>query len=324
MTGGAGYIGQHVVRAALTRGHRVVVIDNLSSGSAELLPEAAQLVVGAVEDPEALDEAFGLGVTGVVHLAALKSVDESIEKPLDYTRVNVEGTRCVLETMVRHQVPWIVYSSSAAVYGEVADGIPVAEEAPTQPVNPYGRSKLVGEWLLRDVAAAHPLSWVALRYFNVAGSRAPNLADRGARNLVPVAVRAVAEGRRPVVFGDDYATADGTCVRDYIHVVDLADAHLAAFARASRGDASGIYNVGTGRGASVLEVMAALSRATGRDLSPVVGPRRPGDPASVVADTRRVSRGLSWRARYGIDEIVRSAWEAAVSPSRAGMSVDTS
>ena len=209
----------------------MVVLDDVSSGAGELLPDGVPLVVGSVDDPAVLDEAFAHGVSGVVHLAALKSVEESIEHPLDYFRVNVEGTRSLLAAMARHGVRQIVYSSSAAVYGDVASGTLVDEEAPTIPVNPYGETKLIGEWLLRDAARALDLSWVALRYFNVAGAGSPELADRGVSNLVPAVIREAAQGRSPVVFGDDYPTPDGTCVRDYVHVVDLAEAHLAAVSR---------------------------------------------------------------------------------------------
>lgn len=311
VTGGAGYIGQHVVRALLDVGDRVVVLDDVSSGAGELLPDGVPLVVGSVDDPAALDEAFGHGVSGVVHLAALKSVEESVAHPLDYYRVNVEGTRYLLEAMARHRVRQLVYSSSAAVYGDVAGGTLIDEDAPTIPVNPYGETKLIGEWLVRDAARASDLSWVALRYFNVAGAGPPELADRGVSNLVPAVIREAAQGRPPVVFGNDYPTPDGTCVRDYVHVVDLAEAHLAALSWVELGDAAGVYNVGTGRGASVLEVVASLSSAMGREVVPAIGPRRAGDPASVVADTRRISQDLGWRARFGIDEIVTSAWAAA-------------
>ncbi len=250
-----------------------------------------------------------------MHLAALKSVEESVERPLAYYQVNVEGTRCVLAAMARHAVRHIVYSSSAAVYGDVAEGVLIDEESPTIPVNPYGETKLIGEWLVRDAARASDLSWVALRYFNVAGAGSPDLADPGVHNLVPVVIREVAQGRSPVVFGDDYPTPDGTCVRDYVHVLDLAEAHVAAVARVRLGDCSGVYNVGTGHGASVLDVVEAVSRASGREVVPTRGRRRPGDPASVVADTSRITQDLKWRARFGLDEIVSSAWRAASPPA---------
>ena len=265
VTGGAGYIGQHVVRALLDVGHRVVVLDDLSTGRRELIPAEVPFVLGSVDDPAALDEAFATGISAVVHLAALKSVSESVEQPLAYYRVNVEGTRCLLEAMHRHEVRHIVYSSSAAVYGDVAGEAPVTEEAQAIPVNPYGESKLVGEWLVRGVSARE---WDVLDRASIlqrgrAGS--PELADPGTHNLVPAVIRAGLAGDSPVVFGDDYPTRDGTCVRDYVHVADLADAHVAAFAWLLGGGESGVYNVGTGRGASVLEVVESLGRAMGRE-----------------------------------------------------------
>lgn len=311
VTGGAGYIGQHVVRALRAQGYDVLVLDDLSSGRRELLPDDVPLVVGSITDRASLDESVGSGVSGVVHLAALKSVEESVGRPLEYFGTNVEGTRLLLEAMTRHGVRELVYSSTAAVYGEVVGDHPLDEEAATIPVNPYGESKLVGEWIARDLARASGISCVALRYFNVAGAGSPELVDPGTHNLVPVLIRSVLQGVEPEVFGDDYPTPDGTCIRDYVHVTDLADAHVAAVAAARRDRGWRVYNVGTGRGASVLEVVQTLSRVAAREIQPRIGPRRSGDPASVIADPGLIARELGWRARYGIDDIVRSAWLAA-------------
>ena len=291
----------------------MVVLDDLSSGRRELIPSGVPLVSGSIDDPTALDEAMAMNVSGVVHLAALKSVVESVEKPLAYFRINVGGTRCLLEAMNRHGVSHIVYSSSAAVYGDVPGQAPVTEEAVAIPLNPYGESKLVGEWLVRAAARAYGLSWTGLRYFNVAGAGTPELADQGTGNLVPAVIQAVMAGESPMVFGDDYPTRDGTCIRDYVHVADLAEAHVAALAWLLKGGQSGVYNVGTGRGASVLEVVQSVAHSAGRDIRPTIGARRPGDPASVIADTSRIARNIGWRAQFGIEEIVGSAWLAASS-----------
>ena len=319
ITGGAGYIGQHVVRVFLARGHEVVVLDDLSSGRAELLPAGVEVVRVSVTDEDAVAGAFAArSVTGVVHLAGLKAADESVERPLDYYHVNAVGTVSLLRAMGRCAIPTLLFSSSAAVYGDTATGV-VTEDSATRPLNPYGSSKLMGEQVIKDAAAAADLSWVALRYFNVAGAGEPALVDRGERNLVPRALRAVQRGDRPVVYGQDYPTPDGTCVRDYIHVADLADAHLAAAERAAAGaDARSdrqssvgeVYNVGCGVGASVLEVLACAGEVTGRPIDPELAGRRAGDPAMVVADVGKIRRDLGWSASRGLAEMVSSTWDA--------------
>ncbi len=314
VTGGAGYIGQHVVRAFGERGHEVVVLDDLSSGRAELLPPGVELVEASVVDEDAVAAALrSHRATGVVHLAGLKAADESVERPLDYYEVNTTGTVRLLRAMARTGVTALLFSSSAAVYGDGPSGL-VTETSPTQPINPYGSSKLMGERVIADAAAAQGFSWVALRYFNVAGARARELVDRGERNLIPRALRAVQHGRRPTVFGQDYPTPDGTCVRDYIHVWDLARAHLVAAERAAAGGAHAVYNVGCGRGASVLEVLDCVRRVTGTGLEPDLAPRRPGDPAMVVADVTAIARDLGWTAEHDLDDMVGSTWD--------GMSAD--
>jgi UDP-glucose 4-epimerase len=312
LTGGAGYIGAHVIRSLQDAGHEVVVVDDLSTGLRRKIPADVAFVRADVADRAAMTRALSShGVTGVVHLAAKKAVAESVARPLDYYRHNILGALALAEAMVEVGVRNLVYSSSAAVYGDVKVES-VTEATPTWPVSPYGRSKLVGEWVFADAARAHGLSCVALRYFNVAGAGADDLGDTGAFNLVPMALRAVCQGRRPQIFGADYPTPDGTCVRDYIHVADLADAHAAA-AGATAASAPGeyvAYNIGRGVGASVREVMAQVSQAVGRDVDPEVVGRRPGDPARIVGSVDAVRDGLGWTGERDLADMVSSAWSA--------------
>jgi UDP-glucose 4-epimerase len=310
LTGGAGYIGAHVLRALQDAGHGVVVIDDLSTGEQRKVPDDVTLVRADVADRDVVAAALrDHEVEGVVHLAAKKAVGESVERPLHYYRQNVDGLVSLLEAMSLAGVGRMVFSSSAAVYGDPSGDL-VTEDAPTVPTSPYGETKLAGEWITRDVGRAHGLSWTSLRYFNVAGAGAPELGDTGAFNLVPLALRALTSGRRPQVFGDDYPTPDGTCVRDYIHVADLADAHVAAVAHVSSGRRADVFNVGTGRGYSVREVIAAIGAATGLDTTYDVVDRRPGDPARVVASAQRIGTELGWTAARDLDDIARSAWAA--------------
>ncbi|GAA4772254.1 UDP-glucose 4-epimerase GalE [Actinomycetospora chlora] len=319
VTGGAGYIGAHTARALRARGDAVVVLDDLSSGLAERVDDDVALVRASVLDGDAVAAAITEHrLDGVMHFAARKSVPDSVARPLHYWHENVEGLRTVLAAATGAGVERFVYSSSAAVYGATS-GAAVAEDAACAPVNPYGTTKLAGEWLLADLHAATGLRYVALRYFNVAGARDARLADRGRENLVPIALDAVAAGRAPTVFGTDYDTPDGSCVRDFVHVDDLADAHVAATALLDDPDrpCAETLNVGVGRGYSVLEVVAAIARATGRPVEPVRGGRRPGDPPAVVADTTRIRERLGWTARHDLDDIVTSAWAARTADARA-------
>lgn len=309
VTGGAGYIGAHTVRALRARGDAVVVLDDLSTGLAERVDDDVPLVRASTLDEDTVAATLAdHDLDGVMHFAARKSVPESVARPLWYWRENVEGLRSVLAACDRAGVGRFVYSSSAAVYGATAGGA-VGEDDPCEPVNPYGTTKLAGEWLLADVHRATGLRYVALRYFNVAGARDARLADRGQANLVPIALDAVARGSAPTVFGTDYDTPDGSCVRDFVHVDDLADAHVAATALLDAPGAETL-NVGVGRGFSVLEVMATVARIADTPVEPVLAARRPGDPASVVADVSRIAERLGWRARHDLDDIVASAWEA--------------
>ncbi|NED10561.1 UDP-glucose 4-epimerase GalE [Streptomyces sp. SID9124] len=311
VTGGAGYIGAHVVRAMLAGGQRVVVFDDLSTGSADKVPAGVPLVTGSVLDRGALDAAIGEhGVTGVVHIAAKKQVGESVERPLYYYRENVTGLEVLLESMVAAGVGRLVFSSSAAVYG-MPDVDLVTETTPCAPMSPYGETKLVGEWLIHAAARAHGLRCASLRYFNVAGAAEPELADAGAYNLIPMVFERLEAGESPRIFGDDYATPDGTCVRDYIHVEDIASAHLAAARRLESAEAGTdlTLNIGRGEGSSVREMVDRILKVTGNEDTAVeVVPRRPGDPARVIAGADRIRAELDWSARYGVDEMIDSAW----------------
>ncbi|WP_436738608.1 UDP-glucose 4-epimerase GalE [Streptomyces sp. BBFR102] len=311
ITGGAGYIGAHVVRALAEAGEDAVVLDDLSTGVEGRLPASATLVRGTTLDRPLLDEIFAdHSITGVIHLAAKKQVGESVSVPLRYYHDNVEGLRVLLAATVAAGVDSFVLSSSAAVYG-MTDVDLVTEQTPCAPMSPYGETKLAGEWLVRATGRAHGLRTACLRYFNVAGAGAPELADTGVFNIVPMVFERLTDGVPPQIFGDDYPTADGTCVRDYIHVVDLAEAHVAA-ARALAATTAGedlTVNVGSGQGVSVRELVDLINEVTGKHIAPVVLPRRPGDPARVVASTERAADALGWRARLTPRDMVASAWE---------------
>ncbi|MFC8372125.1 UDP-glucose 4-epimerase GalE [Streptomyces sp. NPDC057239] len=315
ITGGAGYIGAHVVRAMTEAGERAVVYDDLSTGRADRVPDGVPLVVGSTLDGERVARALtDHEVTGVVHLAAKKQVAESLSLPLHYYRENVESLRVLLDAVTAAGVRSFVFSSSAAVYG-MPDVDLVTEETPCVPMSPYGETKLAGEWLVRATGRAAGLSTACLRYFNVAGAARPDLADTGVSNLIPMIFEKLADDLPPHVFGDDYPTPDGTCVRDYIHVVDLAEAHVAA-ARALRA-APGrdlTLNIGRGEGVSVREVIDRVNTLTGHDRPPVVTPRRPGDPPRVVASADRAATELGWKARHAIDDMITSAWAGRQHP----------
>ncbi|MFF8602596.1 UDP-glucose 4-epimerase GalE [Streptomyces sp. NPDC015232] len=313
ITGGAGYIGSHVVRAMTQAGESVVVLDDLSTGYAERLPEGVPLVVGSTLDRELLDKTIAeYGVTGVVHLAAKKQVGESVELPLHYYRENVVGLTVLLEAVAAGGVRNFLFSSSAAVYG-MPDVDLVTEDTPCLPMSPYGETKLAGEWLVRAAGKAHGISTACLRYFNVAGAATPELADTGVFNLVPMVFERLDAGESPRIFGDDYDTPDGTCIRDYIHVEDLADAHLVAARKLAEWAAAGeprdlTVNIGRGEGVSVREMVDLINEITGHSVEPAVTPRRPGDPARVVASAARIESELGWRARHDVRDMISSAW----------------
>ncbi|MFD7863518.1 UDP-glucose 4-epimerase GalE [Streptomyces sp. NPDC059783] len=311
ITGGAGYIGAHVVRAMREAGERVVVLDDLSTGRPERLADGVELVRGSVSDRALLDRVLaGHAVSGVVHLAAKKQVGESVERPLHYYRENVTGLTVLLEAVVAAGVRSFLFSSSAAVYGVPAAEL-ITEEEPCVPINPYGETKLAGEWLVRAVGRAHGLSTGCLRYFNVAGAAEPGLADLGVFNVIPMFFDRLTRGEGPRIFGADYPTPDGTGIRDYIHVADLADAHLAVARQLAERDEPGdlTVNIGRGEGVSVRELADLVAEVTGLSTEPVVEPRRPGDAAKAVASCDRISGELGWTARRGVRDMVESAWE---------------
>ncbi len=323
LTGGAGYIGAHIVRSLQNLGIGVVVLDDMTDGVLENIPSDVPLVKANILDTAVVESALrDHHIRGVIHLAAKKAVGESVERPLHYYEQNVLGTHSLLTAMERVGVRNVMFSSSAAVYGETGLEV-VNEESPTVPTSPYGETKLISEWMIKDQARAVGLSYVSLRYFNVAGAGSAELGDRGVFNLVPIVLRALTRGERPKVFGADYPTRDGSCIRDYIHVADLAEAHGAAVVHLNTHHDSGpqtmrAYNVGTGTGTTVLEVMDAVRSVTGIDFDPEIVSRRAGDPARVVGSPERITRELGWAAKRDLHDMVASAWEAfqAFPPTR--------
>lgn len=310
VTGGAGYIGSHVVRALQASGRSVVVLDDLSSGVESKVPADVPFIRASVLDRAAVEQTLrDYDIDGVIHLAAKKAAGESVYVPLEYYRENVLGMLTLLEAMRETNVRRLVYSSSAAVYGTPATN-PISEDFPLQPESPYGETKVVGEWLARDSGGAHEFSWIALRYFNVAGAASDDLGDPSVNNLVPMVFRALGEGKRPQIFGDDYPTPDGTCIRDYIHVTDLAEAHIAAAERCEQEHMALALNVGRGVGSSVREVMDVISDVIGRDVDAQVVARRAGDPPASTAATELIANTLGWHARYDLRDMVTSAWSA--------------
>jgi UDP-glucose 4-epimerase len=323
VTGGAGYIGSHMVHELHDAGESVVAIDDLSTGFRSALPKTVPLVVGDVgEDAMVADLIRTHGVTAIIHFAASIVVPDSVRDPLGYYRNNTMNARALLEAAVKTGVKHFIFSSTAAVYGNPAY-VPVAEDAPLAPMSPYGSSKLMSEIMLRDVAAAHALGYVILRYFNVAGADPKQRTGQstiGATHLIKVAVE-TALGLRPrmEVYGTDYATPDGTCIRDYIHVSDLVRAHSAALAHLRGGGASATFNCGYGHGSSVLEVIEAVKRVSGHEVAVRLAPRRPGDPVAIVADATRIRAELGWTPQLDdLDTIVEHAlaWERRLAATR--------
>ncbi|WP_313409062.1 UDP-glucose 4-epimerase GalE [Aeromicrobium sp.] len=311
VTGGAGYIGAHVVRALGRAGLDSVVVDDLSSGHREFVdPDVPFLDLNVLQGEQLVERLADHSIDAVIHLAAFKYAGVSVERPLHTWSQNVVGTLSLLEAMAQLDVGAIVFSSSAAVYG-TPDVPLVTEQTVTSPQSPYGESKLVGEWMIRDQAVASGLRHTSLRYFNVVGSGEPDLYDSSPHNLFPLVIRALTQGQQPKIFGDDYATPDGTCVRDYVHVADLALAHVSAVRRLLEGaDVEPVYNLGSGDGVSVREIMDSVAKATGIDFSPQVLGRRRGDPARIVASGELAARDLDWKMRHTLDDMVASAWQA--------------
>jgi len=316
VTGGAGYIGSHVVRALLEADLGVVVVDDLSTGLEQFVPATVPFVHGSLLDGDLVTRALhDHDVDGVIHIAGFKYAGVSVQRPLHTYEQNVSAMVTLLKAMDTAGVDKFVFSSSAATFG-TPDVDLVTEDTATRPESPYGETKLIGEWILNDVGRASGLRHTSLRYFNVVGSGSPELFDVSPHNLFPLVFDMLYRGETPRINGDDYPTPDGTCVRDYIHVADLALAHVAAAQRLTAGDpVEPVYNLGSGDGTSVREIMTAIRTVTGIDFEPTINPRRPGDPARIVASGEKARRDLDWQMRHSLDEMVASAWDAR---SRAG------
>ncbi len=323
VTGGAGYIGSHMVHELVDAGDPVVVLDNLSTGFRYLIPASVPFVSGSTGDRELVAKVIEqYGVTAIIHFAASIVVPDSLRDPLGYYHNNTMNTCALLDTAIDCGVRQFIFSSTAAVYGN-ADAPSLREDAPTVPISPYGTSKLMSEIMLHDAGRAHGLRFVILRYFNVAGADPRGRTGQsspGATHLIKVACEA-AVGKRPKmsVYGTDYPTPDGTCIRDYIHVSDLARAHSAALGHLRRGGASMTFNAGYGRGCSVFEVVDAVRRVSGRDFQVEIEGRRPGDPAALVANVERIRSSLPWQPQFqDIDTIVAHAlaWEKRLAGKR--------
>jgi len=316
VTGGAGYIGSHMVWKLLDEGEQVVVIDRLSTGFDWAVPAEAELVVGDIGDQELVEGVIRRrGVDAIIHFAGSIIVPESVADPLGYYLNNTVKSRALIESAVKAGVPHFIFSSTAAIYG-TPEKVPVAEDAPAKPESPYGTSKLMTEWMLRDTAAAHDFAYAALRYFNVSGAD-PKMrtgqSTKGATHLIKVASE-TATGKRPFmeIYGTDYPTPDGTCIRDYIHVADLVEAHYLALAKLREGGGSIIANCGYGRGYSVREVVDTVKKVIGRDFEVRLRGRRPGDAVTVVANADRARSDFDWTPRFDdLETIVSHAveWE---------------
>ena len=311
VTGGAGYIGSHACKALAAAGFTPVTFDSLVGGHREAV-KWGPFEEGDLLDRDRLSRLFAdYHFAGAMHFAAFIAVGESVVDPGKYYRNNVGGTVALLDAMVEHGVPALVFSSTAAVYG-TPEAVPIPEDAPLVPINPYGRSKLTSERIIADYSAAHGLRHAVLRYFNACGADPDGETGESHEpetHLIPLALDAASGNGQLTVFGEDYPTSDGTCVRDYIHVTDLADAHVAAFKSLLAGGESMALNLGTGRGISNREVLDGIARVTGRKVPHTVGQRRPGDPAELVADPSLAEATLGWKAkRSDIDTIVETAW----------------
>ena len=309
VTGGAGYIGAHVAAELLKAGYSVRIYDDFSNGLHKRVDGSFRdIVEGDILDREKLIHAMH-GVDAVIHLAAKKAVEESVKNPLKYYENNVGGTLNLLAAMTVKGVKKIVFSSSAAVYSP-NDKDAVEETDPTVPLSPYGATKLLSEELITTVGNAEQISHISLRYFNVVGAAIPSFGDNSKDNLVPKVFLALKNGKRPQIYGTDYPTPDGTCIRDYIHVQDLALAHVAALKKTESGFVSSIYNVGSGNGYSVREMMDQLSATLGKDINPEESPARAGDSPKLIASTAKIERELGWKPSATLKEMIDSSWAA--------------
>ena len=314
VAGGAGYIGAHVVHLLLERGEKVIVVDDLSYGSASRIGDSKLLKLD-IADMSSIEPLVNVmledNVQSVIHFAARKQVGESVEKPAWYYQQNVGGMANLLLAMEKASVKEMIFSSSAAVYGAPPVSV-VKEDINKKPINPYGASKLIGEEMLQACEKAWGLKWAALRYFNVAGAGSDQLGDPAILNLIPMVLDRLAKGEQPKIFGNDYPTPDGTCVRDYIHITDLAVAHINAmeYLRKNEHFEFHSFNVGTGKGTSVKEIIDVIEKVSGMKLDPEILPRRKGDPPQLIGDVTRIGKVLGWKAKYGLEEMVQSAWNA--------------
>ncbi len=306
LTGGAGYIGSHVAKDLLASNFEVCIIDDLSTGLKERIPDKVNFYQGTLLDEKFLTEVFSKEeISGVIHLAAKKSVGESMEKPNLYFEENVLGLLNLLNQINSHQIKNIVYSSSAAVYGEPSDPL-VSEASPTLPTSVYGETKLIGEWIIQKSG----LNSIILRYFNVAGAGEPKLGDTATDNVIPKVFKALSKGKTPEIFGDDYPTPDGTCIRDYVHVSDLAFAHVLSAKKLEDSVYSNIFNVGTGNGVSVKQLFDQIKETTSNNFNHLVTARRAGDPAATVADVTKIQNELNFKSKFELPDMAISAWQA--------------
>lgn len=314
VTGGCGYIGAHVVHALHEQGQQVVVVDDLSYGKPTRI-EGSRLYGMDVAAPGAGERLAQImkdeQVDAVIHFAARKQVGESVEKPLWYFDQNINGMLNVLKGMAGAGVKKLVFSSSAATYGEPPVDVVPEDVVPMLPINPYGQTKLFGEWMARACEGAYGIRFCGLRYFNVAGCGPVELEDPAILNLIPMLFNRLKQGKAPAIFGDDYPTSDGTCVRDYIHVSDLADAHVAALSYLDRDERKyDVFNVGTGEGTSVRQIVDEVRKVTGLSFTEAVMARRAGDPPHLIGSAARINEEMGWHARYNVEQIVQSAWDA--------------
>ena len=308
ITGGAGYIGSHIAHDLADAGHHVRILDDFSNGLAERIKRFTDIHRINILDREAVVKAVE-GMDSVIHLAAKKAVGESVENPLKYYQNNVGGTLNLLAAMSLHGVRRIVFSSTAAVYAP-SEKDAISEGDPTEPLSPYGATKLLSEELIRTIGKAEGWSSISLRYFNVVGAGSPDLGDNSKDNLVPKVFQALENGSNPEIYGDDYPTPDGTCIRDYIHVSDLSNSHISALEAISNSQINETYNVGSGIGYSVREVIDQIERTIGKSTGAKVVSRRAGDSPKLISNIDHISRDLGWRPRLSLQEMVDSAWLA--------------
>jgi UDP-glucose 4-epimerase len=315
VVGGAGYIGAHIAWLLQEGGYQVRIYDDFSNGlKSRVEGKFKDVVIGDVLDRKLLVDSLA-GIDGVIHLAAKKAVGESVSNPLKYYENNVGGTLNILAAMSVNGVKNLIFSSTAAVYSP-SEKLTISEDDQTEPLSPYGQTKLLAEKLISNVSSAEGLSAISLRYFNVVGSLRDEFGDNSKDNLVPKVFAALKSGAEPEIYGDDYPTKDGTCIRDYIHVGDLAEAHILALEQVFKSKVNEIYNVGSGDGYSVSEMISQISKTIGKTLTPKIVARRAGDTAQLIASISKIERDLGWRPKYTLKEMIDSAWQAE---SRSGL-----